>query len=127
MKNSFINFLAVGTGGFIGAILRYIVGGCYQNFLNKPIIPFGTLTVNVAGCFVIGFLGGLSESKNLFNTPTRLFIFVGILGGFTTFSTFGYETISMLREHQPVAAFFNVTLNVFVSLAAVWIGYSLSN
>ena len=127
MKMPFFNVLMVGCGGFIGAALRYLISISYQNILHKTMVPLGTLTVNVAGCFLIGFFGVMFENKNLLNHPSRLFILVGILGGFTTFSTFGHETFSLMRDQHFFHAFSNVALNLFASLAAVWLGFSLSS
>jgi len=80
MKFPFLNVLMVGCGGFIGATLRYLISVSYQNILHKSMLPLGTLTVNVAGCFLIGFLGVVFENKNLLNHPSRLFILVGRCG-----------------------------------------------
>ncbi len=118
--------LFVGAGGFLGAIARYLVGGWVQDFLQKPSFPYGTLTVNVVGCLLIGMLMGLVESRQLFGPEIRGFLLIGLLGGFTTFSTFGYETIELIRGGQATAAVANVTLQVGLGLAAVWAGYSLS-
>lgn len=118
--------LIVGAGGFVGAAARYLVAGWAQGLMKSALFPLGTLTVNVAGCFVIGLLGGLSENLETFRPETRLFVFIGILGGFTTFSTFGYETMSLARDGQHALALGNVTLHVLAGLAAVWVGYGVS-
>ena len=97
-----------------------------HDFFHVLSFPYGTLTVNMLGCLIIGLLGGLSESRNLFGTETRGLILVGVLGGFTTFSAFGYETIQLLRDGESLAAFSNVGLHLFLGLTAVWIGYSAS-
>lgn len=118
--------LFVGAGGFLGAIARYLVGGWVQDFLQRPSFPYGTLTVNVVGCLLIGMLMGLVESRQLFGPEIRGFLLIGILGGFTTFSTFGYETFELTRGGQATAAVAHVTLQVGLGLPAVWAGYSLS-
>ena len=84
------------------------------------------MTVNMVGCLLIGLLAGLTESRNLLGPETRALILVGVLGGFTTFSTFGYETIQLLRDGESLAAFSNVGLQICLGLVAVWIGYSAS-
>ena len=118
--------LFVGVGGFIGAILRYLVTNWVQDTLHTLSLPYGTLTVNMVGCLLIGLLAGLTESRNLLGPETRALILVGVLGGFTTFSTFGYETIQLLRDGESLAAFSNVGLQLCLGLVAVWIGYSAS-
>ena len=118
--------LLVGSGGFIGAAMRYLVGGWVHRLLDQPFFPYGTLVVNVLGCLTIGLLGGLSESRQLFPAETRLFIFVGILGGFTTFSSFGYETLNLLRDGEFTPAVMNMTLQLGLGLLAVWGGLVIS-
>jgi CrcB protein len=116
----------VGVGGFLGSVLRYLVGGWVHQALDNPWFPYGTLFVNLIGCLVIGFLGGLTESRHVFNPETRLFLFLGVLGGFTTFSSFAYETSALLNDGQFVAASLNVGLQVMLGLVAVWTGSFLS-
>ena len=118
--------LLVGVGGFFGAVMRYVVTNWVQDFFHVLSLPYGTLTVNLLGCLIIGLLGGLSESRNLLNQEARALLFIGVLGGFTTFSTFGYETVQLLRDGQSLAAFSNIGLQVCMGLVAVWIGYSIS-
>ena len=89
--------------------------------------PLGTLTVNSLGCFVIGLLGGWAEWHELFTPPIRLFFFVGILGSFTTFSTFGFETVFLMKDAHFLAALGNVGLHLALGLGAVWMGYSLAS
>ena len=121
-----ILILLVGVGGFFGAVMRYVVTNWVQDFFHVLSLPYGTLTVNLLGCLIIGLLGGLSESRNLLNQEARALLFIGVLGGFTTFSTFGYETVQLLRDGQSLAAFSNIGLQVCMGLVAVWIGYSIS-
>lgn len=96
-----------------------------QKLSNDWMFPIGTFSVNMLGCFVIGLLAKLSESKGLFQGDTRLFLFVGILGGFTTFSAFGYESFQLLRDGQYLQAFLNATLQVILGLLFVWLGFIL--
>lgn len=119
------NFLIVGCGGFLGSALRYGVSGWAQRLVPSGLFPVGTLVVNVVGCFVLGLLGGYAENVGLFGPSTRLFLFLGVLGGFTTFSTFGYETMAMLRDGQSFGALANVGLQIVLGLAGVWLGYSI--
>jgi CrcB protein len=118
--------LLVGVGGFVGAVMRYAVINWVQYALHTSTLPYGTLTVNVIGCLVIGLLGGLSESRNLLTAETRALLLIGVLGGFTTYSTFGYETVQLLRDGESLTAFSNIGLQVCLGLVAVWIGYSVS-
>ncbi len=120
--------LLVGAGGFAGSILRYIVNRELQQLLASPTgFPYGVLAVNVAGCFIIGLLGGLAASHGWFNpaSNTRALLFVGFLGGFTTFSAFGFDTFNLMRDGALTQAFANVALQVCLGLGAVWAGYRL--
>lgn len=116
--------LLVGAGGFVGAIMRYLVSGWVQDLSRSLSFPYGTLTVNLAGCLLIGLLAGLSEYRNVLGPETRALLLIGVLGGFTTFSSFSYETIELLRGGETTAAIANVGLQVGSGLVAVWIGYS---
>ncbi len=118
--------LLVGLGGFLGAIFRYGLSGLVYRFFEKPFFPYGTLVVNVLGCLLIGFLGGISENRQIFSPEARLFIFIGVLGSFTTFSTFGYEIFSFARDGQMLASAVNLVLHLILGLTAVWVGYILS-
>lgn len=121
-----IKLLMVGMGGFAGSICRYIVSGLSQRLFDDPFFPYGTLTVNVAGCLLIGLLGGLSETRHIFTPEIRALILIGFLGGFTTFSTFGYEIFTIARNGLFVAALTNLILHLVLGFTAVWLGFSLS-
>ena len=120
------NIFLVGFGGFIGSILRYLASGYVQQSTKSIDFPYGTLAVNVIGCFVIGFLAQLAEGRGAFTSESRLFVFVGILGGFTTFSSFGNETLNLARDSQMMNALANVGANVILGLFAVWLGRTVS-
>lgn len=115
----------VGSGGFIGAVLRYAVGTLAQGSGPSTAFPWATVVVNLLGCLLIGLLAGAIEVRQLFTPEVRLFALIGVLGGFTTFSTFGFETFSLLRDANYLGAFVYVGLQVFLGLALVWTGYSL--
>ena len=117
---------AVGAGGFLGTLLRYWLSGAVYALVPAPRLPWGTLAVNVLGCFAIGLLAGLAESRGILTATGRLFLLIGLLGGFTTFSTFGYETLALLRELAVARAALNVTLQVALSLTAAWGGLATS-
>jgi CrcB protein len=120
------NILLVGLGGFIGSIMRYLLSGYVQQSIRNVDFPFGTLAVNVIGCFVIGFLSQLAEQRGIFASESRAFIFIGILGGFTTFSSFGNETLDLARNSRMMSAFVNVGASVIIGLFAVWLGRVVS-
>ena len=117
-----VQVLVVGIGGFLGAILRYGLSGIVHRY-TQPGFPWGTFLVNVLGCLVIGAVMCLVEYRQVFSPHLRLFVTIGLLGSFTTFSTLGYETFAMLRENQFHLALGNIALNVFVGVAAVMAGW----
>jgi CrcB protein len=119
-----LNILLVALGGALGSILRYLVNAYAQSIANG--FPLGTLLVNVVGCFVIGFLSHLAEERGMFEDPTRALMFVGILGGFTTFSSFGNETLRLFRNDQLFLALTNIGANLILGLLAVWAGHLLA-
>lgn len=82
--------------------------------------------MNMLGCFLIGVLGGLSESKGILSSEARLFIFVGVIGGFTTFSSFGYETFQLLRDGEFLYGAANAVLQLILGLVCVWLGWIVS-
>lgn len=118
--------LFVGTGGFLGSVLRYALSGWVMRLVGRPWFPLGTLTVNVAGCFLIGLLGGMAENRSLFSPEARLFLFIGFLGGFTTFSTFGYEVFTFAHDGQLLSSALNLFLHLLLGVGAVWAGYAIS-
>src|SRR5262249_15557089 len=116
------NVLLVGIGGMVGSVFRYLLSGVAQDLSGSSRFPVGTLAVNLLGCFVIGGLSQLADGRGAFSESTRVFLFVGILGGFTTFSAFGNETINALRVGDTPVAVLNVAAQVVVGLACVWLG-----
>lgn len=114
----------IGTGGFIGSILRYLLSGYVQQLSKSFQFPFGTLAVNIVGCAIIGFLAELADHRGVISGETRAFLMVGLLGGFTTFSAFGNETMNLLRDGELWLAGGNVLGHILLSFAAVWLGYS---
>ena len=115
------NLLAVGLGGFLGAIARYSLGGFVQSRLAGR-FPWGTLAVNVLGCLLIGAILGWVSTREASSRTTELFLVTGILGSLTTFSTFGHDTVELLRQGALGPAAGNVALNVIVGLTAVALG-----
>ena len=114
----------IGLGSFIGGILRYgMAQGIQSRFLSA--YPFGTLSVNLLGCLLIGIVYGLSEKGNL-SPEWRLFLATGLLGGFTTFSAFSNETVSMLREGQFSPAILYVVASVVLGILATFLGIGIT-
>jgi|TARA_B110000263_G_C15114790_1_gene421495 CrcB protein len=117
--------LFVGMGGFLGSIARYLLVGLVQT-PTAGTFPFGTLAVNVAGCTLIGGLSALIEARPFLTGDGRAFLVIGVLGGFTTFSAFGNETVNLLRHAGPTLAGANVLANVALALGGVWVGRSVA-
>jgi len=117
--------LLVGLGGFIGSVVRYKLGGVVLHMTAQGRLPYGTFTVNVLGCLLVGVLAGIAERYEVFGPDTRLFLFTGLLGGFTTFSAFGLETVALIRRGEPGTAALYAAGSVVLGIAAVWIGLKL--
>jgi CrcB protein len=113
-----MNILAVGGGGFIGAVLRYLISALFAKHLGIHAC-LATFAVNFTGCFLIGILAEI-DFKNI--SYIRHFMVVGVLGGFTTFSAFGFETLSFLKEADYFKAFVYVSSTLVICLAAVYLG-----
>ncbi len=120
------NLLFVGLGGALGSMARYLISGWVQAVVKSINFPFGTLTVNLIGCFAIGFLAQLAETRGVFTSEARAFTFIGLLGGFTTFSSFGHETLNLARGGEIWGALSNIGLNVVIGLFAVWLGRTVA-
>ena len=114
----------VGIGGFIGASIRYLISMQSSKLLNSS-IPLGTLIVNVLGGFLIGVIMELSASTDFISPNLKLFLTTGIMGGLTTFSTFSYETISLITDGRYLLGVSNIFLNLFLSLGGVILATSL--
>ena len=104
---SFLSVIYVALGGALGSVLRYLLGRWTQTLSKSIDFPYGTLVVNLIGCFVIGFLSQLAEARGAFTPESRAFIFIGLLGGFTTFSALGNDTINLLRDGETFNALAN--------------------
>ena len=117
MKQAIIVFI----GGGLGATARYWLSGAVYRFMSSQ-FPYGTITVNVLGCLLIGFLMSFFADRFIISPNLRLFLTLGFLGGFTTFSTFSYETMQLFRDGQNLSAFANVFYTTLNCLAATWIG-----
>ena len=122
-----LNIFLVGTGGFIGAVFRYGLIALSQRSAPISEFPWGTVIVNLLGCLLIGLVAGLVEGRQWLSPEARLFVLVGVLGGFTTFSTFGFETFALLRDADYLPAIAYVIVQVFMGLALVWLGFVLTS
>jgi fluoride exporter len=119
---SLYSVLFVALGGALGSVSRYVLGTWTQTLSKSIDFPYGTLTVNLIGCFLIGVLSQLAETRGAFTQESRAFIFIGLLGGFTTFSSFGNDTINLFRDGETLNALANIGANVIVGLILVWLG-----
>jgi len=113
-------WLLVGSGGFVGALLRYYVSGWIQT--GAVAFPLGTLGVNFIGSFILSLVMYLSEFKGLFNEETRIFLTIGVLGSFTTMSTFSYESIRLLEQQEIMWFSANILGSIALTLLAVFLG-----
>lgn len=116
--------LMIAAGGAIGATLRYSISGWGQKFVVGS-FPMGTLLVNLIGCLLIGFFCAFFAGPQLIREEYRVGLLVGVLGAFTTFSTFGWETFSLANDNQLRLAALNIVLSNGVGLLAVWFGYRM--
>jgi CrcB protein len=120
-------YLVIGLGGALGSMLRFGIGSFIDSGMTKgtgPIFPWGTIIVNITGCFIIGFIFTISvaEGRLMLSPLTRNFITIGILGGYTTFSSFSWQTLALAQSGQFWAAAANVLLSVVLCLVGVWLG-----
>jgi CrcB protein len=116
-----MKWLLVFVGGGIGAMLRVAAALWVDQRLGPP-FPWGTLAVNVTGCFAVGLVATLADERALLSPPARLFLLAGVLGGYTTFSTFGLETWRLLAEGEALAAVGNAAASLAGGLVAVVAG-----
>lgn len=119
--------LIVALGGAIGSVARYKLSGFILQHTIDWRFPAGTFAVNVVGCLVAGVLAGLAEKHDYFSADVRLLLFTGLLGGFTTFSAFGLETLFLLKRGEVLVAGANVVLSVVAGLAALWLGLGMAS
>ncbi|MBU1437258.1 MAG: fluoride efflux transporter CrcB [Gammaproteobacteria bacterium] len=123
---SLSQYLAIAAGGAIGASLRFAVSEWLVHLFGRA-FPFGTLLVNILGSFVLGLLYGLLVTEQLAPNPWRIFIGIGVLGAFTTFSTFSMDTVLLLQQGAWLKAGANVVLNLVLCLTLAWLGLKLGS
>ncbi len=120
-----LKFSLIAIGGAFGSLLRYAFQGWVQR-LTDSAFPIGTMAVNITACFAIGFLSGLFAGPQLIREEYRIGLTVGVLGGYSTFSTFGLESFNLANDGEFALAAVNLVLSCAAGLAAVWIGYRLA-
>ena len=120
-----MTWVAIAVGGAFGAVARHAVNHLVHSQLLSHRFPFGIVIVNLGGCFIIGLLAGLLAAERLTLTSHwREFVFVGLLGGFTTFSTFGLDTFVLARSQAMGLAALNIAVQLIGGVLAVWLGYA---
>jgi CrcB protein len=113
--------VAIAVGGSAGALLRFWMSSATYALIGRD-FPYGTLAVNVAGCLAMGVLYELLLDRVTFGVELRAALLIGLLGAFTTFSTFSLETLALIEQGEPAKALANIVLSVVLCLAAVWLG-----
>src|SRR5215207_1172419 len=120
-----VRILLVGLGGFVGTLARYWLSGVIARRYGET-FPLGTLVVNAIGCFIIGFLFYFFYDRSLTTPTARTVVLIGVIGGFTTFSSYGLQTFTLLRDGELFLALVNVVASNALGLALVWLGYVLA-
>ena len=120
-------YLWIGVGGALGSVARYCCSGVAARLFGET-FPWGTIIVNVVGCFVIGFFATLTgpDGRVFADTLTRQFVMIGVLGGYTTFSSFSLQTLALVQDGEWWLAGANIALSVVACLVAVWLGFVLA-
>lgn len=124
MKVIFVHSLLVGAGGFLGALLRYGASVFVLRHFPAATFPWATFAVNLVGCLLIGVVAGFADGRAAVPSELRVFLMAGVLGGFTTFSAFGFETFAMLRNEAYLSAIANAGLQMLLGVLLVWAGYA---
>ena len=120
-----MNILLIAIGGAIGSVARYSFSLLMYRF-GPPLFPVGTFAVNLVGCVAFGAVAGLAQQRNVFGPETRAFLLIGLLGGFTTFSTFAFESLQLLRDGQFSLAAVNIVGQVVVGIVGLWAGFAIA-
>jgi CrcB protein len=122
MESPLTKYIAVLFGGALGTGFRYLLSSLVYSAIKEPVFPYANLLVIISGSFLIGLLAELFEARVLISPELRVMLLTGVLGGYTTFSSFSYETYSLLRDGQVWLGILNVAASVILGLAAVWAG-----
>ena len=123
--NLLSRLFSIGFAGFTGTLLRYWLSGIIARRYGET-FPYGTLIVNLIGCFAIGFLFYFFYDRAIVSPTSRTAVFIGLIGGFTTFSSYGLQTFTLLRDGELFLALLNVAASNLLGLALVWLGYNLA-
>jgi len=118
-----VQVILIAAGGALGSVCRYLLATAVQRY-SSPFFPYGTVVVNVLGCLLFGVIMGAARQRFVLGPSERAFLLIGILGGFTTFSTFTYETFALLQDGEFVRAFANAAGQLVCGLVALWAGYA---
>ena len=118
-------YIAVIVGGGFGALCRYLLS-TFVYTLVAPSFPYANLIINVSGSFLIGLLAELFDTRFLVSPTTRIGLLTGVLGGYTTYSSFAYETVALMRDGEFLLAGLNVSASIVLGLGAVWAGIRLA-
>ena len=121
-----MNLLLIAIGGALGSVLRYLLS-VFVLRASGSLFPFGTFAVNLAGCIAFGAIVGAAQQRFILTPDARAFVLIGLLGGFTTFSSYAYESFALLQDGQFLAAGLNVVGQVTAGLFGVWAGYVIAN
>lgn len=121
-----MRMLVIAAGGALGSVARYLFSTALLR-ISGTLFPIGTFGVNLVGCIVFGMIAGAAEQRVQIDPELRMFLLVGVLGGFTTFSTYAFESFSLLRDGQFLAASVNIIGQVVTGLVGLWAGYVITN
>jgi CrcB protein len=126
-----MQYFLIGLGGALGSMGRFALASLIDTSVQKTgyVFPWGTIIVNITGCFVIGLVATVTAAEGRFmvSTLTRQFVMIGILGGYTTFSSFSYQTLQLAQDSQWSAAAANVLISVVLCLVGTWLGIATGN
>lgn len=125
MQLSWLQLALVAFGGALGSVARFLGSGVAYRLFPGVAFPIGTLVVNVAGCLFIGFVGGLAEGRQFLVPDLRIFLFTGVLGGFTTFSAFAFESLGLGLDGAWLRFGTNIVAQLVLGLGAAWAGYAI--
>lgn len=121
-----VKFALLAIGGITGTVVRYLLAGAIYGAMGTN-FPYGTLAVNLLGCFIAGFLAAITESKFMLSPNLRLLLMIGFCGAFTTFSTFILETSNLIRGGETVRALVNIIFSVIIGFIVFRIGLFLGD